>query len=340
MARLSPVLALALVGAGVPSLWASSPVIRWEETPTHRIKLKLLDGQVIGRWSFPKKKPGPVAPQPEPEPERPAKTSDPESRVVWKQTDDFVLKIEYKDGLEVGRWKFPRRPEPGEAPGVSERRPSLVTSEDTGTWKSPQVTEWIQEAEDAFGAKNYVRATELYLMSLERIDTADTDPLEVAQVLLKLGRIYNLQGRSDQARPYLFRAMNLYQALGHEKSPASADVLVEISRLYAGAGASDQAELHLIQALEILEEFHGPDHAAVGNVLYLLGLLQHERGDLGRAEEIYRKALATFLRADASFHHASILTHRFLARLLREVGRRTEAEGHERKAQELARGEG
>lgn len=45
-----------LVASLVASAQAGTEVV-WEETPTHRIKIKRVDGKEVGRWTFPRQKP-------------------------------------------------------------------------------------------------------------------------------------------------------------------------------------------------------------------------------------------------------------------------------------------
>ncbi len=125
--------------------------------------------------------------------------------------------------------------------------------------------------------------------------------------------------------------------MAQEASPQAADIHAQLARVYADEKKYQTAEAHLIRALEIREMFHGTHHTSVANLLYLTGLLAHEKGDFSKAEPLYLQAIKMFKQLGEPAHPASKNAHRFYARLLDDQGRTLEARGWEKKVNELSR---
>lgn len=257
------------------------------------------------------------------------------TEVRWIETPTHRIKVKTVDGAEVGRWSFPRPKATAAAPGAGATTPS-TTRPAARPPGDATLGAWTREADAAMARGDRPQAIHLYRKAVGALQGAAADPLELASVLGKLAHAHVESGQLRAAEPHLLRALALLEAAA-ARSPTAADLHVDLAHVYAAEAQHDQAEGHLMTALAAREAFHGPVHPAVANIVYLLALVRHERGDLGQAEELYRKAITTFREAGAPDHPASLRAHRFYARLLREQGRQYEAKGYEARAQELTR---
>jgi tetratricopeptide (TPR) repeat protein len=307
-------------------LRAEETRIHWIETPTHRIKVKLVDGEEIGRWSFPRKAPTTSATSLT---EPPPKNLTPVFR--WEETSAAMIKTATVKGHEVRRWTFPKKPckkgaeESGQKPAPPSTSPPPLSIE-----------EILLAAQHARGTGDLEGAIGSYRLALKQLDRPETDPLELCDLLRTLGGTLVEKSGYREAEPLFLRTLEIYRMSGVANSPQAADLHVQLARVYGAERQYDQAEGELLDALNVRESFHGPSHPSVANILYLLGLLSHEQGDLKKAEALYLKALSTFQSSDSLNHKASFLAHRYYARLLREENRLYEARSYERRAKELA----
>lgn len=97
-----------------------------------------------------------------------------------------------------------------------------------------------------------------------------------------------------------------------------------IAKSYKALGALEEARRHAGEALTILETNRGPDDRDTIVVLALLGLIERERGDLERADQLTRDAVERGERSDAD---ADALAHARNARaqVLLSLGRHDES---------------
>ncbi|MGH1343544.1 MAG: protein kinase domain-containing protein [Nannocystales bacterium] len=107
-----------------------------------------------------------------------------------------------------------------------------------------------------------------------------------------LGVAYSRRGEHDQATPYLEEAVRQSRALSGNASVVLADALVALGVNQARLGEVDLAQSSFEDAEQMLAERLGPDSPKAGEVLANMAALEFARGEMKRAAEYSRKALA------------------------------------------------
>ena len=115
-------------------------------------------------------------------------------------------------------------------------------------------------------------------------------------------------------------------------SPKVLTLLKRIDTMVVRRTKATEAALTEIQKTElaalpqVVEEICGPDHPELAKVLHMLAVLYHSVYDLGKAESLYRNALAC---AERAFHEPNLelaLIRNNLGRVLHDQKRLVEAE--------------
>ncbi len=125
--------------------------------------------------------------------------------------------------------------------------------------------------------------------------SAEADPLDVAQTLNSLGRLFSQQARYHDAQLQYQRALALQeQTLGHD-DPRTADSLHNLAALYEHQGQYKQAEDLYRKALAIDEQGEDQDgDSETGTTINNIGLMQYLQGHYAEAETTYHRALTVY----------------------------------------------
>ena len=139
----------------------------------------------------------------------------------------------------------------------------------------------------------------------------------VARSLESLGRIAFRQGDVNKAAMYFDKSRSISAML----QPVSRDMAAVLEGLGGIAfmkGELEKSQTFLQQALSMLERTTSPDPSLREMILFTLGLVTMERGDLVGAENCFQRALLPLLkRAPESLHGSILLDHLGVAALLR-----------------------
>ncbi|MEZ4585256.1 MAG: serine/threonine-protein kinase [Gemmatimonadales bacterium] len=165
--------------------------------------------------------------------------------------------------------------------------------------KADQVAEFLTEVfsnanpEESGGAQ--VTARDLLAKGAARASEID-DPAVQAALLTTIGSAYIKIGQADSARPVLERALTLQQRTLGADHPDVAMTLLHLGELQYEAGSYDSSYTLLDKAVAMQARTDAPPlERALG--LNNLGWITYERGDLPRADSLYRVALALRLSA-------------------------------------------
>ncbi len=158
------------------------------------------------------------------------------------------------------------------------------------------------------------------------LETAINQEENLANSLVWLAYLYNLQGRYAEAEPLHLQALAIRQRQLGDDHPGVANSLNNLAYLYNLQGRYAEAEPLHLQALAIRQRQLGDDHPDVASSLNNLAHLYRFQGRYVEAEPLYLQALAIRQRqiGDDYPSVATILNN--LAHLYRSQRRYIEAE--------------
>ena len=113
----------------------------------------------------------------------------------------------------------------------------------------------------------------------------------VADTLTSLGKLLMEQGRYEEARPHVERAVAINQQQREPSHIFRIAAEINLGTLRRELGDFDGAEALYRGALERFEEILGSDDPGTARVVSLLAQTMHLKGDLDQAESLYRRAL-------------------------------------------------
>jgi tetratricopeptide (TPR) repeat protein len=119
-----------------------------------------------------------------------------------------------------------------------------------------------------------------------------TATVELAADLAVLGAAITAQGRHDEAREHLRRALGICR---EARPPRRYEIAVQLHNLASvdhADGHLDTAEQGFLDALKIKEQLLGADHPEVGVICNNLGTLRHDQNRHDEARDLYLRALA------------------------------------------------
>ncbi|MGD9922241.1 MAG: tetratricopeptide repeat protein, partial [Pseudorhodoplanes sp.] len=158
------------------------------------------------------------------------------------------------------------------------------------------------------------------------------DHPNVAQSLLNLANIYNVQGRSAQAAAYILRALAIQEAKLGRDHPDVALTLNNLATLFLQQRRYAEADKYFAGALAIQEAKLGRDHPNLALPLNNMAIMYYEQGKHAPAQAHLQRSLA-IQEAKLGRDHpelARVLGN--LAAVHRDQGRSAEAEAHLRRA--------
>ena len=140
-------------------------------------------------------------------------------------------------------------------------------------------------------------------------------PIELAADVAVLAATLAAQGRDDEARHHLERALAVSRAARPPRCHEVAVQLHLLATIEQTNGHLDDAERRYRQALSIKEQLLGWDHPEIAVVCNNLGTLAHERRLRREAAEWYGRALRIAARPDLAAHPLGTAIRENLRRL-------------------------
>jgi tetratricopeptide (TPR) repeat protein len=134
-----------------------------------------------------------------------------------------------------------------------------------------------------------------------------------------------------QGIPMLERALALDRRLLGERHPETSTTEANLAGLLLNSRRADAALRLANVALAAFEETLGPKNPRVGSVSLILAFCWRAKGDRGRAERFYRRALAIDEAAYGPDHPETLGDVKNLAEFLREIGKTAEADRLEKR---------
>ncbi|MCK6551715.1 tetratricopeptide repeat protein, partial [Myxococcota bacterium] len=180
------------------------------------------------------------------------------------------------------------------------------------------------------------RATAAGEAGLARLSTlgADAPARSVVELTNLLGKIALAGDDHARAIALFTETRTRSEAAGLPRELARA--LVNLGYAYMRRGATRDAETHLVAGIERAKAANDLSHLAFGQMN--LGVVLHQRGELGRAIECYRECKSVFRRLGNRTQLARVLHN--LANLYLTCGDVARAKGHNDEALRIARASG
>jgi serine/threonine-protein kinase len=160
----------------------------------------------------------------------------------------------------------------------------------------------------------------------------------VAQAMSNLGATLGMQGRYDDALPYLQGALDLYREILDPDHPALIEGLNNLAKLRQRMGDPEAAEPLYREALAIERARLGDGNPKVAHISANLAELMRSRGDTDEAEALLRDGLTIRTEALGESHADTGGSWVALGSLLTEAGSPTEAEPMLRKGLDILTG--
>ena len=174
------------------------------------------------------------------------------------------------------------------------------------------------------GLAQYAEAEKYYKDSLARLDAARRP--QQAGVLLKLGELYIIQGKYDDAEVSYRGAIAALARTGPH-SPNVARVLkTHISLLYRAQSRWDEVAAIYAQAADIYLQAYGEEHIEVATTLLDLAGAYEKCARYAEAEAAYRRALPTWISLKGADDQGAAFILLEIGRMLRFQRRDAESE--------------
>ncbi|MEM6793063.1 MAG: serine/threonine-protein kinase [Acidobacteriota bacterium] len=167
-----------------------------------------------------------------------------------------------------------------------------------------------------------------------RQETQGTSQSDLADSLDMLAELAATDDLPDQAEPKYLQAIELRRRLG--KTAALARSLNNYGLFLAAQDRLDQAETRIAEALELAESDPSLDPAHLAGLMSSLASLEHRRGEVAKALQLFDRALRINERHLESNHPKLLVDRHNLGQLLLEAGRLRDAEKMARSAAEVA----
>ena len=178
-----------------------------------------------------------------------------------------------------------------------------------------------------YAAGKYAEATpiaEEYVAEVGK-HAGDTEGLVYANAISLLSRLYQVQGRYQDAKPLLVHSLRILE----QKGGAEGDVATELdalAQLYESQGEFEKAEHYFVRALAISEKLAASDPRRYGRALNNLAWVYQDQSRYAEAQPLASKALDVLALAFGKKDPDYGCTLDTLAKLSEGQNRKTEAE--------------
>ena len=135
-------------------------------------------------------------------------------------------------------------------------------------------------------------------LRIRRLHLVDSHP-DLEETMLCLGRVHHKLGHRRNALNFLTGAVRARDArLGRKHARLDdADALLQVGQLQQQSGEFRQALSSFEDCLYIRRQFLGRDHPSVGELLFFIGNLLREAGDLDLAQSRFEESLVILEKA-------------------------------------------
>ena len=144
---------------------------------------------------------------------------------------------------------------------------------------------------------NYVTKAKSYTKKLQ-ISSVEKhygkNNIKTAEVMERLGLLYQEQENYQQAEEYLKRALKITENHYGKNDRKTAKAMERLGLLYQEQENYQQAEEYLKRALKITENHYGKNDIKTAEVMERLGLLYQERGSYSEAKRCYEMTLMSY----------------------------------------------
>lgn len=129
-------------------------------------------------------------------------------------------------------------------------------------------------------------------LRIRKLHLVESHP-DLEETMLCLGRVHHKLGHRRNALNFLTAAVRARDArLGRRNARLDdADALLQVGQLQQQSGNLRQALSSFEDCLHIRQEFLGQDHPSCGELLFFIGNLLREAGDLDLAQERFQESL-------------------------------------------------
>lgn len=186
----------------------------------------------------------------------------------------------------------------------------------------------------ALASGDPANAERMLLSAIQTIEGVDGRQLELASALIKLGKLKQEMGASEEAEPLLARALAISESQLGEDHPDLLILLNDLTRLYLKRSAYASAE-PLLLSLLAMKRSKGEDHPEVATVLASLAAVRQRLGRHEAAEQLWRRVLDIRERSLAPNHFALATALEHLAETCAARGKLGEALQLFRRAQTI-----
>ena len=184
----------------------------------------------------------------------------------------------------------------------SQQTQAALNQAQTEREKSDQVVNFLVsmfEQATPFGAEGVntmfndtLSTTDLLRQGTIRVRHELADQPEVqAKMMYKLGRIYRLLGKYDEAEPLLEDALAIQRNEPSASELETAENMYELARLYRHKGELERPSQLYHEVLEIQQKNYGDVHQDIAETLFELGIIAAREGIYNRADSLFRRGL-------------------------------------------------
>ncbi len=121
-----------------------------------------------------------------------------------------------------------------------------------------------------------------------------------ANLARSLGNLSKVEGKYEDARGQLERALSIYESTLGAEHPALSAVLHDLAAVHVELAEFDDATVYAERSLDAVDEALGPEHPNVGVVLTTLGNVCRRSGKPQEAERHFERAVEVTYGADDS----------------------------------------
>jgi serine/threonine protein kinase/tetratricopeptide (TPR) repeat protein len=175
-------------------------------------------------------------------------------------------------------------------------------------------------------------AKDLYVRSLEILESSGAPQTDVSDVLDDLAKVYGREQQWTLAKQTYERALTVDRQVLGDDNPRVAWHLTNLAIVAQNIGDLRKAESRYRDAIRRMERAYGVGDPQTADAIGNYGLLLQREGRLAEAEPLLRSALALALSQYGQEHYKVGYARVSLAILLHDQGNLTEAESHFRQA--------
>jgi eukaryotic-like serine/threonine-protein kinase len=137
----------------------------------------------------------------------------------------------------------------------------------------------------------YDDASTMLRRSVATLERTGDNAADLVVALNRLGGLYRMQGRMDEAEATLLRAVALARAHEEDGGLRASETLGSLANVYHEVGRFDEAESRYLEALAIQERLLPPDDRRLGATVGNLAAMYLNQRRLDQAEPLLRRSV-------------------------------------------------